>query len=113
MKPIIYVETTIISYLAAWPSRDLIIAAHQQITRDWWSTCHSRFEVVASELVVREVSAGDETAAVDRLKIVEPLKLLEITEADLELAQLLVRDAAVPTNAADDALHLALAATNG
>jgi hypothetical protein len=59
MKPKVYLETTVVSYLTAWPSRDIVIAAHQQLTRDWWKTCPGRFEVVASELVVQEVASDD------------------------------------------------------
>lgn len=36
MRPTVYVETSIVSYLAAHPSRDLVTAARQQITHTWW-----------------------------------------------------------------------------
>ncbi len=55
MKPKVYVETTVISYLTAWASRDVVIAGHQPITREWWGSCQDRFEVLASDLVVREL----------------------------------------------------------
>ncbi len=113
MKPTIYIETTVVSYLTAWPSRDLIIAAHQQLTRDWWKNCRERFQIVASELVVRESKAGDAEAARERLLVLDTLTLLEITDSDLELAGQLIAEQAVPKKAAEDALHLALAATNG
>jgi hypothetical protein len=58
MKPRVYVETSVISYLAARPSRDLIVAAHQQITHDWWNLRRANFDIGASELVVQESSAG-------------------------------------------------------
>ncbi len=112
-KPKVYLETTVLSYLTAWPSRDIVIAAHQQVTRDWWKTCPGRFEVTASELVVQEASEGDEEAARARLAILRQLPLLELSEAALDLAHQLVARAALPTKATDDALHLAIAATNG
>src|SRR5437588_9710250 len=66
MKPTVYVETTIPSYLTAWPSRDLVRAAHQQITREWWAR-RDRFDLYASRLVVQECQGGDPEAAADRL----------------------------------------------
>ena len=113
MKPKIYVETTVLSYLTAWPSRDIVIAGHQQVTRDWWKTCPERFELVASELVVQEAGEGDVQASSDRLAILRDVPLIETTEAALNLARQLVAAAAIPQKAADDALHLAIAATNG
>ena len=59
MKPRLYLETTIPSYLAGRPSRDLIVAGHQQITREWWEVRREKFELYASELVLNEVRSGD------------------------------------------------------
>lgn len=113
MKPKVYVETTVISYLAARPSRDLVIAAHQQVTRDWWEACVNQFELVASELVVQEASAGDQEAARERLDLLEAVTLLEATEEALTLARQLVERGAVARTSAEDALHIAVAATGG
>ena len=113
VKPKVYVETSVVSYLTAWPSRDAVVAGHQQVTRDWWQSCEERFEILASELVVQEASAGDELAARERLEVLGRLTLLEITEEARDLARQLVEFAAIPRKAAEDALHLAIAATNG
>jgi predicted nucleic acid-binding protein len=113
MKPKAYVETTVVSYLTARPSRDVVIAGHQQSTRDWWDTCPDNFQLVASELVVQEAGAGDEGAARERLEALESLTLLETAEEALALAQQLVDASAVPQKASEDALHIALAAVNG
>ena len=59
MKTKVYIVTTIISYLTAWPSRDIVIAGHQQITRQWWDAADARFDLVASQLVIDEASAGN------------------------------------------------------
>ena len=68
MKARIYVETTIFSYLTAKPSRDLVIAAHQQITQEWWEARRHTFDLFISELVIREAGAGNEDAAQKRLE---------------------------------------------
>jgi hypothetical protein len=51
MKPRLYLETTIPSYLTSRPSRDLIIAGHQQITQDWWQSRRADFQLYVSQLV--------------------------------------------------------------
>ncbi len=113
MKPSVYLETTIPSYLAAWPSRDLVRAAHQQITRDWWDRRRAEFELYISQVVLRECQAGDATAAAERSKILQDLPLLEQTEEATRLAQALVDGVPLPERAAVDALHVAIAAVHG
>jgi hypothetical protein len=113
MKPKVYVETTVISYLTAWPSRDVVIAGYQQTTRDWWSDAGDRFELVASELVINEASAGDADAARDRLAALSAVTLLEATEEAENLAKQLIDSGAIPERAAGDAGHIAIAVTNG
>jgi hypothetical protein len=113
MKPRAYLETTVVSYLTAWPSRDVVIAGHQQVTRDWWRTSTNRFDVLASELVVEEASDGDEAAARGRLDVLNSLRLLEASTDALALAGRLIESGVIPQEAADDALHLAIAAVNG
>jgi hypothetical protein len=113
MKPRAYLETTVVSYLTAWPSRDIVVAGHQQVTRDWWKSRKDRFDVLASELVVQEASAGDEGAARDRLDVLAGLNLLEMSTDALALAAKLLESGTIPQEAADDAMHLAIAAVNG
>ena len=113
MKPRVYLETTIPSYLTAWPSRDLVRAAHQQITRDWWDRRRAEFELHISQVVLRECQAGDATAAAERLKILQDLPLLEQTEEATRLAQALVDRVPLPERAAVDALHVAIATVHG
>ncbi|MFL5243088.1 MAG: type II toxin-antitoxin system VapC family toxin [Gemmataceae bacterium] len=113
MKQRVYLETTIPSYLTAWPSRDLVRAAHQQITRDWWDRRRATFELYISQVVLRECQAGDATAAAERLKILQDLPLLEQTEEATRLAQALVDRVPLPERAAVDTLHVAIAAVHG
>ena len=113
MKPKVYIEITIISYLAARPSRDLIVAGHQQITHEWWQTARPTFAVVSSQLVMREAAAGDPEAAEARLAFLVGLTLLEISEEALTLAQRLLQTQAIPQDFPEDALHVATAVVNG
>jgi hypothetical protein len=112
MRSRVYLETTVPSYLAAWPSRDLIRAAHQQITREWWANRHS-FELYSSRLVVLECQAGDPQAAAERLATLAGVPLLEQTPEAAVLAEALVRGVPLPERAAADALHIAIAAVHG
>jgi hypothetical protein len=109
----VYIETTFVSYLTARPSRDVVFAAHQQITHEWWDTRRTSFELYASQLVVDEARAGDPQAARERLEVLKDMTLLETTLDALALAKELIHVGALPTKAADDALHIAIAATNG
>jgi hypothetical protein len=113
MKPRIYLETTIPSYLTAWPSRDLVRAAHQQITREWWQQRRGQFELFISQIVLRECQAGDPDAAAQRTEVLRDLPLLEQTEAATALAQALREQVPLPDRAAVDALHIAIAAVHG
>ena len=79
MPPRVYVETSVISYLAARPSRDLITAARQQITHEWWRRRRPNFDVFVSQLVLDEARAGDPEAATRRADLLANLPLLDIT----------------------------------
>jgi len=109
----VYLETSVISYLTARPSRDIVIAGHQQTTRDWWQTRRTAFDVYVSELVLKEARGGDPQAAADRLAVIETIELVEVSSEALTLANRLVADAAIPQKAIADALHVATAVTSG
>jgi hypothetical protein len=113
MKPRLYLETTIPSYLAAWPSRDLIVAAHQQLTKDWWRTRRDAFEICISQFVVDEAGAGDAEAARERLEVLKPFPLLDVTASVLQLASALLQAGIIPDKAARDAAHIAVSAVHG
>ena len=112
MSPTAYIETSVISYLTARPSRDVVVAAYQEVTREWWRDAGARFNLVASELVRAECAAGDSEAARARLGALESVALLAAGGAE-ELARRLVDLGAVPREAAADAAHIAIAAANG
>jgi hypothetical protein len=107
------IETTFVSYFTARPSRDVVFAGHQQVTREWWHTPRGNFELRVSRLVLDEAAAGDPHAARERLEVLKDMTLLEPTLEALALARELIHGGALPRKAADDALHIAVAATNG
>jgi hypothetical protein len=113
MKSRVYLETTIPSYLTSRPSRDLIIAGHQAITKEWWEKRGDSFQLFISQLVVDEASAGDLVAARERLKALQGLPLLDITPEVTELASGILASGRIPRKAATDAAHISIAAVHG
>jgi predicted nucleic acid-binding protein len=113
MLPSVYLETTIPSYLTAWPSRDLVRAAHQPATREWWENHRTSFELFVSEAVLRECGAGDPTAAQLRLEAIRGFEILEQSNEALALAESLIEQIPLPERAALDALHIALSVVHG
>lgn len=109
----VYLETSFISYLTARPSRTIIGAAHQEITREWWLRKRMVFELRISELVVRECAAGDPEAAQRRLDVIAGIARFEINERVEQIALGLVHRGLVPPQVAEDALHIAIAAAHG
>lgn len=109
MSNVVYIETSIISYLAARPSRDVITSGHQQTTHEWWESERRRFSIHVSALVFREASGGDPTAASERLRWLHGIPLLAITTEAEQLSEALIKQAALPVKAAADALHIAIA----
>jgi hypothetical protein len=98
--------------LTSRPSRDLIVAGHQQITRDWWEKQRGAFQLYISQLVIDEAGAGDPAAARDRLKMIQDLPLLDITIEVAELASSILASGNIPRKAATDAAHIAIAAVH-
>lgn len=113
MKPTLYLETTIIGYLAMRVSGVLRVAANQQTTRDWWDNHRHGFDLFVSRFVVDECSEGDSDAAQERLKYLESIPLLETPDDVNALAESLVAGVPLPEKAAMDALHISVAAVNG
>jgi len=113
MKPRLYIETSVISYYTSRPSRDLIVAGHQQITQEWWNRQIQQYESHISEVVLDEISRGDASAAQLRLEAVEGFMPLEITSDVIVLAQEYYTALTLPDKARLDAIHLALAVQHG
>lgn len=112
MPPTVYVETTVVSYLTARPSGNLITAAHQRVTAEWWRVAPTSYRLLVSAVVVQEARIGDTEMAERRLALLSGLPLLEVTPEARELARALVAAGVVPSDAAADALHIAVAAVS-
>lgn len=109
----VYLETSFISYLTARPSRDLVAAARQQITVEWWNRHRERFSLHVSGLVLREASLGNPLAAAARLAAASDIPVLTASvEAEL-LARTLLAEGTLPAKAQDDAAHIAIATVHG
>jgi predicted nucleic acid-binding protein len=110
--PSVYLETSVIGYLASRPGSDLVFAANQLLTLQWWNDHRDRFELFVSQAVIDECSAGDPVAAGERLVFLEGIPVLAIDiDIDTEiLARDLLRRVGLPAKAALDAVHIATAA---
>jgi predicted nucleic acid-binding protein len=113
VKSPVYVETTIISYLTSRESTELLLAAHQQATRDWWNNFRGDYDVYVSEAVIVEARGGDPEAAERRLEVLALLPEIEISNDSRDLAKELMDKIPLPAKAELDALHIAVAVTNG
>ena len=113
MKSSVYIESSVVSYLTARRSRDVVSVGRQTITHEWWTKRKDSYELFISPLVIEEISGGSSEAAERRLAVVQGLQSLSVTsEAEL-VATNLLSSKAIPENSARDALHIAIAATQG
>jgi hypothetical protein len=112
MRKTVYIETSIISYLTAQPSRDLRAAAWQQITAQWWQQERTKYDLYTSALVMREASRGDSDAARKRLQVLADLSDVAVDDEAQQLADKLMEGGGVPVGAEGDALHIAVAAVH-
>ena len=113
MKPTVYLESSVISYLASRPNRDIVIAGRQAITHDWWENHRHRFELRISILVEEEIGRGDPSAAQLRLERVADISSLSISDEANRIANLLLANGAVPEGSEEDALHIGIASAQG
>ena len=109
----VYIETSVVSYLTARLSHDLIMAAHQKITFDWWENRRSHFDLYTSELVIQEAGRGDPQAAKKRLNILPNLPLLDINEDVQKLVEIFLTRQVIPTKVREDAIHISIAIVYG
>ena len=108
----VYLETSLISYLVARSSRDLIVAAHQQVTQEWWQNRRSEFTCSVSQVVIDEASVGDATEVAKRLAIIDRLATVDVTEEAETLTQAIMAAGILPPHAFPDAAHVAVSAVH-
>lgn len=113
MKQKVYIETSVISYLTAKPSRDLIVAAHQQITNEWWEYALPNYDAFISPIVIEEISRGDVNAVQLRIDKTLTFPILEILPEVKSLAETYFTALTIPEKARADAYHLATASWHG
>ena len=113
MKRRIYVETTVVSYFTARPSRDLMVAGHQEATRELWPQLGDWHETYVSALVYEEAGKGDPDQASARLAAIKPFRMLDIDDEARTLAEIITAGKGIPREHPEDALHIAVAAVNG
>lgn len=113
MKPTVYLETTIPSYVTGRTSRDLVTAAHQEITQTWWDDHRDEYDLYISVPVLDEARAGDPDAAQRRLNLIKDVPTIEVTDEVIALSRRLATDLILPEAADVDSLHIAIAAVGG
>ncbi len=112
-KRTVYIETSVVSYLTARPSSDLLAAAWQKITIDWWESHRTRFDLYTSDLTIEEAGKGDPQAAARRLEALDGIPILTLTGRVTGLMVALLENGAVPARSEADALHIAVSAAHG
>ena len=115
-KKTVYVETSVVSYLTARPSNDLLVAAWQKVTVDWWDVQRNRFDLYTSGITIDEAGRGNSDAASRRLETLSDISILTVTEAVAELSRAFLDKKAIPARALNDlndSLHIAVSAVHG
>ena len=111
-KPRVYVETSVIDYLTARPERDVVTLGNQLATREWWLDAPGHFDLVVSDIVLQEASAGDLAAARDRLAAIASLPALAFDKESAELSRHWIQSHAVHSGEGPYAAHVAIATVN-
>lgn len=114
MKPRVYIETSVISYLVGWLNeRSILVAHNQEFTREWWSLRRHEYELFSSAVAVNEAGKGEGSLAEERLNFLAETTMLDVTDGATVLALELLRNTRIPAKAEVDALHVAVAAVHG
>ncbi|MEC4804411.1 MAG: type II toxin-antitoxin system VapC family toxin [Jaaginema sp. PMC 1079.18] len=113
MSETVYIETSILGYLTARYTKNLILAANIEVTREWWESRSSAFTLYVSQVVLDEAARGDTEIALKRLEIVNQLPLVDLNQSVLSLAAQFLSRSNLPSKASDDAVHIAAATVHG
>lgn len=109
MQATVYIESSVISYLTARPSKNALQAERHRLTRLWWRKLRPRFDCYVSDTVIEEISEGEPAMAKRRLGAIKGLPRLAVSNDATKLADEILKRGYLPSNAATDALHVALA----
>lgn len=113
MSETVYIETSILGYLTARSTKNLILAANIEVTKEWWESRSSAFTLYVSQVVLDEAARGDAEIALKRLEIVTGLPLVDLNQSVLSLAAQFLSRSNLPSKASDDAVHIAAATVHG
>jgi len=113
MKPKVYIETSIPSYLTARQNNDIRAMANQNTTIEWWKDRRLKFDIFISEFVIAESSLGHPEASARRLAAIDGIPELDITDEVKNLAIALISEGPIPKKAEIDAYHIAVATIHG
>ena len=109
MNETVYIETSILGYLTARSTRNLVLAANIEVTKEWWESRRSGFTLYISQVVLDEVTRGDAEIAVKRLELLNGLPLVELNQDVRNLSAQFLLQSNLPAKASDDAVHIAAA----
>ena len=113
MSETLYIETSILGYLTARSTKNLILAANMEVTKDWWEYRRSAFTLYVSQAVLNEVAQGDTEIAVQRMELLRGVPSLELNQAVRDLASQFLTRSNLPPKAHIDAIHIAVATVHG
>jgi predicted nucleic acid-binding protein len=113
MAETVYIETSILGYLTARSTQNLILAANIEVTREWWQDRRNDFTLFVSQLVIDEVARGDSEIALKRLEMIDGIPQVRLNQAVRNLAAQFLSRSNLPPKASDDAVHMAAATVHG
>lgn len=113
MKETVYIETSILGYLTSRETKNTIISANMQITKNWWQNRRNDFSLYISQVVVDEVARGDQEIALRRLELLNGLSLVELNQSIRNLSAEFLLRSNLPSKASEDSVHIAAATVHG
>jgi hypothetical protein len=111
-KPKVYLESSVISFYANRRSKDLVVAAYQEISVDWWEKELHKYQPYVSQFVVEEISRGDSHAAKSRVNAIKNFPLLDLPDEVFDLAKSYLKEVQIPRKSQLDAFHISAAVVN-
>lgn len=85
----------------------MVVAGHQEVTRQWWQKAGERFDLLISPMVQDEMSQGDPEAVRLRQSSTQELRILPITDEVVKYVQELQTTIGLPKKALADIYHIA------